>query len=334
MKPITDVAVAGLDLREGRAELLEEIMSTPVADLTVTPGPTAPRRRRWVPAVAAAAAVAVIVGGLAALRLFDDPAPVAVTPPFAAPSRGTLAVLDQPGWVLRSATVQPSYGSLSYEKAGSQVEIRWKAADLHDQYVADRTRIDAPAVDPGESLTVLGAPALLWAYAADDHTVIRQVDGDVFLEVRGSGLGEPAYRALLTRLVAIAPGDLDDHLPARFVTAPERDDAVQRDLAGVPLPEGFGADDVESTESDPYHLGADVSGAVTCAWIEQFVKARADGDTRAAQEAQDALSTSRDWPVLRRMNPEGDYPEVVWEISAEIGKGKVPAEYEQGLGCD
>ena len=34
------------------------------------------------------------------------------------------------------------------------------------------------------------------------------------------------------------------------------------------------------------------------------------------------------------MDAEGDYPEVVWEISAEVVGGRVPAEYEQGLGCD
>lgn len=337
-KFVTDAAVAALDLREGRAELLEEIMSTPVADRTPsadTADPTAGHhRRRWLPAVAAAAAVAVIVGALAALRLFDDGPQVVTEPPFAAPARGTLAVLDQPGWELRSATVQPSYGSLSYEKGKAAVEIRWKAADLHDEYVADRTRIDAPAVDPGEPLTLLGAPALLWAYAPDDHTVIRRADGDVFLEVRGSGLAEAAYRTLLTRLVAIAPGELDDHLPARFVTGPERADAVQQALAGIPLPDGLDAGDIESSESDPYHLGADVTGTVVCAWIDQYVAARADGDAGAAQEAQDALATSPKWPVLRRMNPEGDYPEVVWEFSADIGKGTVPEQYQQGLGCD
>ena len=33
------------------------------------------------------------------------------------------------------------------------------------------------------------------------------------------------------------------------------------------------------------------------------------------------------------MNAEGDYPEVVWEMSDDIAAGRVPPEYEQGLGC-
>jgi len=35
------------------------------------------------------------------------------------------------------------------------------------------------------------------------------------------------------------------------------------------------------------------------------------------------------------MNAEGDWPEVVWEISDQIVAGKLlpPLQYQQGLGC-
>ena len=334
-RPITDAGVSGLPLQEGRAELLEEIMSLSTETVPeVSTGGSAARRRWLLPAAGAVAAAAVIAGAIGLPRLVADSPDLVTEPPFAAPGRGSLAVLDQPGWTLESATVQPGYGSLDYENGSDQLEITWKEADLHEQYVADRERIDNPTVDPGEQVRLLGLPALLWAYDVTDHTVIRQPDGDVFLEVRGSGMDETAFRTLLTRLTAIDAADLDDHLPARFVTGAERDDAIGRALAGVPLPPGLAAGDIESTEADPYHLGADVAGAVVCGWIESFAEAKERGDAAGEQRAQDALATSRQWPVLRAMNAEGDYPEVVWEMSAEVGRGRVPVEYQQGLGCD
>lgn len=334
-RPITDEAVAWLPLAEGRAELLEEIMSLTTENAPATDAPTSAGRRRLLPVLGAVAAAAVIAAALVVPRLLDDePRSVVTDPPFAAPAAGNLAVLDVPGWRLRSATVQPAYGSLAYERGAQEVEIRWKQRDLYAQYVADRSRIGAPQVDPGQPLVVLNRKARLWAYAPTDHTVIREPDGEVFLEVRGSGMTLAAYRTLLGELTQIAGRDLDDHLPARFVTGAERDDAIGRALTGVPLPAGLDADDIESTEADPYQLGAEVAAAVVCAWIERFAQARADGDAGAAQQAQAALATSRGWPVLRAMDKEGDYPEVVWEISDEVGRGRVPDEYEQGLGCD
>ena len=101
-----------------------------------------------------------------------------------------------------------------------------------------------------------------------------------------------------------------------------------REVLGVkgPVP----ADDY----GDRYHFGAAVTGAVTCRWIQQYATAVDASDDAAATEASDALGTSRDWDVLREMDAEGDYPEVVWEISRDVVRGDVPAEYAQGLGCD
>ena len=45
------------------------------------------------------------------------------------------------------------------------------------------------------------------------------------------------------------------------------------------------------------------------------------------------LGTSRQWPILEELNPTGDYPEVVWELSDQAVAGKVPDWYREGLGC-
>ena len=54
---LTDDAVAALPLHAGRAELLEEIMQTPVLDDRPLATPDTRRRRGWLAPVAAAAAI-------------------------------------------------------------------------------------------------------------------------------------------------------------------------------------------------------------------------------------------------------------------------------------
>ena len=107
---LTDDAVAGLPLPLGRAELLEEIMSTPVVDHTPVPsGRHQPadhgRAARWL----APAAAAAVVAGLATVPLWwgSDSSPSPSSPGFAAsteaaaeplPTGSYRAVLDTPGW--------------------------------------------------------------------------------------------------------------------------------------------------------------------------------------------------------------------------------------------
>ena len=116
------------------------------------------------------------------------------------------------------------------------------------------------------------------------------------------------------------------------MTSEEAGSTIAGMLEGIALAPG--ADVPTSDESDPYQLGADVARQVVCPWIREYERAVGAGDERAAQVAQANLRETPSWQFLKAMDAEGDYPEVVWEISAEVVGGRVPAEYEQGLGCD
>ncbi len=335
-RTITDAAVAGLNILEGRAELLEEIMATTPIDRPATapsPDPGGPRRTRWIPVtIAAAAAVAAVVATpLWLAGSDDDDRPVVEEPSYGtAPGEGEIAVLDAAGWTATYASVDEKYGGeMSYQSGDQQLDVHWRPADTYDSYVEDRQHIDHPEVDEGEPLEVLGRPARLWAYSRTDHTVIREVVGDFTLEVRGSGMNEAAFRDLLAQLVAIDPADLDAHLPDSFVTDDERADVVAEMLQGVPLPKGFDPA-IESTEVERYQLGADVTSAVVCAWIGQFER----GDATARAEAQDALATARDWAVLQEMKAGGGWSDVVWDYADTVAAGDVPEGYEGGIGCE
>lgn len=329
-RKITDAGVAGLPLHEGRAELLEEIMSIAPLESVTAPSPTPPsRRRRLVSAIGAAAAVAAVLAGVVWLGSQGGDQTAEDVPVASAPGAGEIAVLEVDGWVMTYSSIDEEHGGeVRYEKGDQGLDIHWRPAAQYDSYVADRRDVSAP-----EALEILGRPAQLFTYSANDHAAIREVVGDFMLEVRGAGMDKAGYLALLDQLVGIEPADLDSHLPASFVTAAERPGVIVTMLKPIPVPDGFDKA-IASEEVDRYQLGADVTGAVVCAWVKDFAAAKESGDAAAVRAAQSALATSRDWPILKEMVSEGEFPAVVWDIADQVARGEVPEGTEEGLGCD
>lgn len=350
---LTDDAVASLPLSQGRADLLEEIMSTPVRSAvtgrTAHPG--------WSTDWLVPAAASAVVAGLAMVPLWlgfggSEPAPVAagqsIVQASTAPAWGPaatgayLVVLDSPGWQVESVGLDQYGGSVHYTSGAASFEIGWRPASLYDSYVKDREHIvDPPA--PGEPVEVLGRSAQLWAYSPDDHTVIREPELGYSFEIRGQGLSRLDYLDLLDQLRLVDQSGFEASLPPRFVTTGERD-AVTREMAdGIAealgparglTPLGILEPDFTSDEPDRYSLGADVAGTVACAWLDSYVAGVESGDTDQSSDAAAALATSRQWPVLLEMDARGDYPEVVWSYADDVAAGRDVTGYQDGLGCD
>lgn len=338
-----DDAVADLPLATARAELLEEIMSTPVLD---RPRPDAgtPGRRRWLVPVAAAATVAGLLvvpsylltrghepseTGAPASSSSASPSPTSPAP--AVPASRDWVVLEADGWTV--TYVADSYGQreVQYDKGGASLAVHLRPARTHTGYVEDRRRIGAPEVDPGTPVRLLGTDALMWSYSATDHTTIGTVTGRMFPEVRGDGMDRSAYLELLDELAWTDEAGFEATLPEEFVTTSEQDAEVAAMMGGIAVPAGFEMPDFD--EKDPYQLGARVSGAVACAWLDIFAAAKERGDEEDMRRAAGALADSRQWEVLHEMNAEGDYPEVIWEYADEVQAGRVPEGYQGGLGC-
>lgn len=333
---LTDEAVAALPIHDGRVELLEEIMSSPVIDRVTEP--TAPRGRRtprWVATAGAAAAVIAVAAIPLWITQGDEPAGEQEAPFVSVVEGiGERALLSTAGWTVENVNENEYGGEIGYTNGSQELQITWYPADQYESYVTDREHIKHPEVDPGEPIDVLGAPSRLWAYSSDDHTVIVPPGDKFFLEVRGSNMDKQAFLAVLGDLRPVTRAGLEDGLPERFVSKQERSAAIAEILDGIgTLPPGFDAAEVTSTEPDPYHLGADVSGAVACAWIAEFARAKDAGSEPRMTAAADALQASKHWPILLEMDERGDYSEVVWEYADEVAAGAVPEGYRQGLGC-
>jgi hypothetical protein len=337
---ISDDHVAELPLHHGRAELLEEIMRTPVLDnRPVASTPAGPRRIGWLVPVAAAVAVAALVAGSAWWASGHGPGPSEVGV-AGAPAPGEYrAVLQAPGWKVDNVYVDTDSGELSYTKGDLQLEVTWYPASSYDDYVEDRRHITEPPAD-GMPIQVLGRSAQMWAYNAQDHAAIREVQEGHWLELRASGMGKAAYLALLDQLRLVDQAGFEAAMPETFVDGSERQEAVEGILAGIgryvdPLiPPHSQRAGFSSDQNDPYHLGVDVAGAVACEWIAEFADARSAGDQQRMDRAATVLATSHEWPVLKRMADQGGYAEVLWQLADEVTAGQVPDWYADGLGCE
>jgi len=170
---------------------------------------------------------------------------------------------------------------------------------------------------------------------SNDYTAFWR-SGDSTVEARALAASPDDFVALLRRLRSVGAEDWLRALPSSAVAPADHGTAVDAMLRGLPLPPGFDTAALrrDARTRDRYQLGAQVSGAVACGWIEAWLH----GDNRAVAE----LATARDWQVLKDMNAEGDYPEVLWQYAdAVVHGGTVPGgkpltvkeSYKEALGC-
>ena len=168
-------------------------------------------------------------------------------------------------------------------------------------------------------------------------------EGGYLLELRAAVPNLAAFRERLDWLVHVGAEDWLDAMPEKVVKAADHDAAVREMLRGIPTPSGFDPATIpnEGLTTNRYQVGAAVTGTVSCLWLRQWGLARRTGDRAMAAEAEAAMATSRHWSILREMDTDGDYPEVVWEIAAAMPRGywewaghrRRLLPHAEGLGC-
>jgi hypothetical protein len=143
-----------------------------------------------------------------------------------------------------------------------------------------------------------------------------------------------AYRALIAKLEPVGVDEWLDALPASVVKPADNHRVVDETIADLPMPTGFDkAALYQQTAGERYQVGARVTGAISCAWLDQWTAAKKSGDTAKAGEAVAAMKTSHSWKILLEMAKRGGYPKAVWHFADTIAKDKAPEGYQDGLGC-
>jgi hypothetical protein len=340
--PIGDSQVAALRLGEAGAELMQEIMVARAASETDGSGQQSTWRRVPTPRAAAALAglVAVAVISFAAIGSpGGDNRPTFAAAAIRIAEANPRLLVTAPGWyVTRADEFTAESGEMTFSDGGHELDVNWQPADEYDGYFRDRAADGGPQTE----IDLLGQRATMFRYAGtSDFTTLLRPQGKSFVEIRADGLGSAdAYMALVQSL---EPTDVETWLaamPASVVQPTDRAATVEAMLRGIPLPPGFGVAKLESggTASDRYQLGAKVTGAVACDWLDRWTAALAAGDAAGAEEARQAMATSPGWPILLEMEKQGDYPNVLWDYADDLkgGGGFGPntnGNYSAALGC-
>ncbi len=172
------------------------------------------------PALAVLLLLPPVLTGCAAELTADDPAPAARVATAPALDRvGSL--LPGPGWTISDVTAFGDVqGEYEVDAGRGEVTITWRPAAQYDDYLADRSDVST-----AEAATVLGAPARLFTYAPDDHTVLRAVGGDAFVELRASSLDRAGLDAFLAGLHPVTPREFTDAVDAAGLRMDEHGDA-------------------------------------------------------------------------------------------------------------
>ncbi|MEU4191581.1 hypothetical protein AB0E69_06770 [Kribbella sp. NPDC026611] len=306
------------------ADLVEELMTTTAP----TPEVRRSRRRPILIAVAAAAAIAIAVTG----ALFPHGNPAAPAPAYAAEARAVAEnnprlLLGDPWKISRVGDFTRSNGKLAFSDGKHEVILTWHPSKLYADTLAELA--DA---GPKQAVTVLNAPATRFQYSGrTEYTTILPVHGSTFVDIRADLGSEAAYQQMMAKIRAVDVDTWLGAMPASAVKPADRAKVVAEVFDGIPVPKGFDRKAFEKGDlSDRYQIGAEVTGHVTCAWLDQW----RTGDPARKREARDALATAHSWKILQEMKAEGEYSTVLWEITDKLVQHNQAAQdYQQALGC-
>ena len=291
-----------------------------------------------------AAVVGIVFGGAGLVRGMDDSrGGIGVAGgPTTTIGEAPLLLITAEGWRVERVDQQLDFdmGDTSFTDGTYDMELTWRTEEEHDDYLRDRM------AEAGETwdIVLAGRDATLVQYEGTTDFTALWLDGDLSLELRGVFPAVDEYRAVAETLQQVDEETWLAALPDETVTPDERAAVVEAMLEDVPVHPDSGIARVKKADivSDRYQLGAQVTGAVTCAWIRQWVQATDRGDETGAREAVDAMKTSKRWAILVEIERQGGWSATVWDFAdAMAGKGEVlgggpttiEESYRSAFGC-
>jgi hypothetical protein len=259
-------------------------------------------------------------------------------------------LVTAPGWsVVRANEFAPDEGEMTFSDGTDRLDMTWYPARSYESYRRDRA-----ADGRTETSTLNGQTVITVDYGEDDYATMLPPEGPVWVEIRGRLGSRQAYEDVLDSIRAVDVNTWLSAMPASVVKPEQRAAAVDEMLEGIPIPPGFDVEALadEGLSSDRYQLGAHVTSAIACGWLERWAAATDAGDQDTADASVAAMATSRKWPILQEMANQGGYSEVFWEMARQLQDGELDAHgvagtmtingvtYEEGppwavgFGCD
>jgi hypothetical protein len=310
--------------------------------LPVIAPPRRLRRRRTVAVgVVAAAALAIVAVATLGTRIGAGRDSVNASDQTPAPDGAGAGITDDLAaaqGVPRLASVADGWHIVEFDEPGVTETLSDGTSTLDVDWSTDFD--DGPPVLLGVEMTVAGEPAVRYNFGASDCTLNHSCEygdgrtpgptdigftyvtlltvGDIEVRIRGEFPDDAAVDRALAGLVIVPAAEWLALLPDSAVLPSERRATVDEMLTGIPLPPGFDPAPLKSASTirSRYQVGVQVTGSVTCGWLDSWTAGRATGDAPAVQAAVDAMATSPTWPILTEM--EGGWPDVLWGIAAAL----------------
>lgn len=303
--------------------------------------------RTVVVAAAAAVVTGLVLGGASLVGGARDPAGVgpagggseeeSAGPAYAYGS--PLLLLD--GWTVTRADQYGDEGEMTFVNGERSVDLFWRDPAAYDMYVEDR----ANAAGASWDVTIVGEDARLFQYEGTTEFTALWRAGEHTFELRGAFPDVDAYEAMAADLQWVDEAAWLAALPEDTVPPNERTAVVDEMLAEIGHHRDYRLAKIRVTEEiiDRYQLGAAVTSAVACYWIEMWLDGKERGNERLIAIAGGAMSVAREWPILKEMKDQGGWSEVLWDHADAMerddmivaGTGMTLAEsYRGALGCD
>jgi hypothetical protein len=232
-----------------------------------------------------------------------------------------------------------------------RVELSWRPASLKqtEEWIQGQPH---PRGRQVVQLPVLGTTAYVDTHdefysnvggPGDQQMVALWAEGADVFELRAAVPDLGAFEERLGWLTKVDPQTWLEAMPPKVVAPAEYDSTIHEVLKGIPTPKSFSPSRVPNEElvTDRYQVGAQTAGTVACLWFRQWGQAQRSGDEAAEKEAEKAMATSANWPILREMTKEGAYSYGLWEDAKSMPKGYFEYDghkrdllaHAEGLGC-
>ncbi|HEY2053366.1 MAG TPA: hypothetical protein VGH14_05460 [Solirubrobacterales bacterium] len=178
----------------------------------------------------------------------------------------------------------------------------------------------------------------------DREMVALWSEGSNLLELRAAVPDRAAFEERLGWVTKVDSQTWLEAMPAKVVKAADFEGTARTMLKGVQVPKTFSLSRIpnEGLTTSRNQVRGTVGNTVACLWFRQWGEATRTGDAAAQAEAEQAMASSRHWPILVRESkePRAAVP-LIWQLAEEMSQGywdfrglhRDLLSHAEGLGC-